>query len=207
MSSRLPVLLIPGDIFANRRPDPVLQQLEDFDDGTVSVNDAFRPLSRYFDRISRPEHLLTAWPRARAGDRGIPPIAARLRSPSARTCRPRRSIIPRAFSNRKSGASTDPSPIREISWDVAAVVRAARSPVIVSGGGMLYSGAEQALARRGQTREATRGAGLALTPSTDQALAALRGMTIRMRMKGCFVGVQARFLKRQLSLPVSTMSQ
>ncbi|MBO6859968.1 thiamine pyrophosphate-binding protein, partial [Roseibium sp.] len=62
--NRIPVLLIPGDVFANRAPDPVLQQVEDFDDGTVSANDCFRPVSRYFDRISRPEHLLTALPRA-----------------------------------------------------------------------------------------------------------------------------------------------
>ena len=62
--NRLPVLFISGDVFANRRPDPVLQQIEDFDDGTVSANDCFKPVTRYFDRISRPEHLLTALPRA-----------------------------------------------------------------------------------------------------------------------------------------------
>src|SRR5881392_3438016 len=62
--NRLPVLLLPGDVFATRRPDPVLQQVEDFADGTVSANDCFRPVSRYFDRITRPEHLLTALPRA-----------------------------------------------------------------------------------------------------------------------------------------------
>ena len=49
---RLPVLFLPGDVFANRRPDPVLQQIEDFGDGTVSANDCFRPVSRYYDRIS-----------------------------------------------------------------------------------------------------------------------------------------------------------
>ena len=48
--NRLPLLLLPGDVFANRRPDPVLQQIEDFGDGTVSANDCFRPVSRYFDR-------------------------------------------------------------------------------------------------------------------------------------------------------------
>ena len=63
-ANRLPVLLIPGDVFATRGPDPVLQQIEDFSDGTVSANDCFRPVSRYFDRISRPEHLLPALPRA-----------------------------------------------------------------------------------------------------------------------------------------------
>ena len=62
--NRLPVLLVPGDVFANRGPDPVLQQIEDFGNGTVSVNDAFKPVSRYFDRIARPEQLLTALPRA-----------------------------------------------------------------------------------------------------------------------------------------------
>src|SRR3954451_11828415 len=62
--NRLPVLLLPGDVFANRVPDPVLQQVEDFGDGTVSANDCFRPVSRYFDRITRPEQILTALPRA-----------------------------------------------------------------------------------------------------------------------------------------------
>ena len=62
--NRLPVLIIPGDVFANRAPDPVLQQIEDWGDGTVSANDAFKPVSRYFDRITRPEQILTALPRA-----------------------------------------------------------------------------------------------------------------------------------------------
>ena len=62
--NRLPVLIVPGDAFGNRAPDPVLQQAEDFGDGTVSVNDCVRPVSRYYDRITRPEHLLTALPRA-----------------------------------------------------------------------------------------------------------------------------------------------
>ncbi len=57
---RLPVLLLPGDIFANRRPDPVLQQIEDFGDGSGSANDCFKPVSRYFDRIMRPEQLIPA---------------------------------------------------------------------------------------------------------------------------------------------------
>ena len=61
--NRLPVLFLPGDVFGSRGPDPVLQQVEDFGDGTVSANDCFRPVSRYYDRISRPEHLLTALPR------------------------------------------------------------------------------------------------------------------------------------------------
>ncbi len=62
--NRIPVLFLPGDVFANRAPDPVLQQIEDFGDGTVSANDAFRSVSRYFDRITRPEQIITALKRA-----------------------------------------------------------------------------------------------------------------------------------------------
>ncbi|MDQ4135233.1 MAG: thiamine pyrophosphate-binding protein, partial [Pseudomonadota bacterium] len=62
--NRLPVLLLPGDVFANRRPDPVLQQIENFSDGTVSANDCFRPVARYFDRITRPEQIIPALQRA-----------------------------------------------------------------------------------------------------------------------------------------------
>src|SRR3954447_22045925 len=61
---RLPVLLLPGDVFANRRPDPVLQQIESFSDGTISANDCFKPVSRYFDRITRPEQIIPALQRA-----------------------------------------------------------------------------------------------------------------------------------------------
>src|SRR6202035_143355 len=62
--NRLPVLFLPGDVFASRAPDPVLQQVEDFHDGGVSANDCFKPVSRYFDRIMHPAQLLTALPRA-----------------------------------------------------------------------------------------------------------------------------------------------
>ena len=59
-ANRLPVLLLPGDVFAGRLPDPVLQQIEDFGDGSMTVNDCFRPVSRYFDRITRPEQIIPA---------------------------------------------------------------------------------------------------------------------------------------------------
>jgi 3D-(3,5/4)-trihydroxycyclohexane-1,2-dione acylhydrolase (decyclizing) len=62
--NRLPVLFLPGDIFVSRAPDPVLQQVEDFGDGTVSANDCLRPVSRYFDRIVHPAQLLSALPQA-----------------------------------------------------------------------------------------------------------------------------------------------
>src|SRR5437879_4699743 len=62
--NRLPVLFLPGDVFLSRAPDPVLQQIEDVHAGSVSANDAFKPLSRYFDRIVHPAQLLTALPRS-----------------------------------------------------------------------------------------------------------------------------------------------
>ena len=63
-ANRLPMLMLCGDTFLTRLPDPVLQQLEVFNDGTVSANDCFKPVSRYFDRILRPEQIMTALPRA-----------------------------------------------------------------------------------------------------------------------------------------------
>src|SRR6476661_2967325 len=62
--NRLPLLLLPGDVFAGRRPDPVLQQVENFADPTVSANDCFRPVSRFWDRITRPEQILQSLPQA-----------------------------------------------------------------------------------------------------------------------------------------------
>ncbi|HEX7720371.1 MAG TPA: thiamine pyrophosphate-binding protein, partial [Woeseiaceae bacterium] len=62
--NRLPVLLLPGDTFASRRPDPVLQQIEDFSAPSVTANDCFRPVARFWDRIVRPEQLLAALPQA-----------------------------------------------------------------------------------------------------------------------------------------------
>ena len=62
--NRLPVLFLPDDVFADRGPDPVLQQMEDWNDATMSVNDCFRPVSRLRDRITRPEQLLASLPRA-----------------------------------------------------------------------------------------------------------------------------------------------
>lgn len=139
--NRLPVLFIPGDVFANRRPDPVLQQIEDFDDGTVSANDAFRPVVRYFDRISRPEHLLTALPRALSvmtdpANCG-PACLAFCQDVQAESHDfPERFFEPRVWRIRR------PKPDLQEVADIAALIRAAKAPVIVSGGGVIYAGAE-----------------------------------------------------------------
>jgi 3D-(3,5/4)-trihydroxycyclohexane-1,2-dione acylhydrolase (decyclizing) len=63
-SNRLPVLLLAGDTFANRRPDPVMQQVEHFGDPTINVNDAFKAVTRYWDRIVHPEQLISSLPQA-----------------------------------------------------------------------------------------------------------------------------------------------
>jgi 3D-(3,5/4)-trihydroxycyclohexane-1,2-dione acylhydrolase (decyclizing) len=143
--NRLPVLLIPGDVFANRGPDPVLQQIEDFDDGTVSANDCFRPVSRYFDRISRPEHLLTALPRAMRvmtdpANCG-PVVLAFCQDVQAEGFDwPEEFFAPTVWHIRR------PEPDARELAEVVAALKAAKAPVIVAGGGVLYSGAEAALA-------------------------------------------------------------
>ncbi|MFQ6774450.1 3D-(3,5/4)-trihydroxycyclohexane-1,2-dione acylhydrolase (decyclizing) [Cereibacter sphaeroides] len=143
--NRLPVLFLPGCVFANRRPDPVLQQIEDFDDGTVSANDCFRPVVRYFDRIQRPEHLLTALPRAlqvMTDPANCGPVClAFCQDVQAEACDyPTRFFAPRVWRIRRP----DPDPVEVEA--VAARLRGARRPVIVAGGGVLYSGAEAELA-------------------------------------------------------------
>ncbi|NGM46639.1 3D-(3,5/4)-trihydroxycyclohexane-1,2-dione acylhydrolase (decyclizing) [Rhodobacter sp. SGA-6-6] len=142
--NRLPVLFVPGDVFANRAPDPVLQQIEDFDDATVSANDCFRPVVRYFDRISRPEHLLTALPRALRvmtdpADCGPVCLAFCQDTQAEAYDYPAEFFEPRVWHIRR------PEPdARELAEAVAAI-RAAQRPLIVAGGGVIYSGAEQTL--------------------------------------------------------------
>jgi len=143
--NRLPVLFIPGDIFANRRPEPVLQQIEDMNDGTVSANDCFRPVSAYFDRIARPEHLLTCLPRALAvmtdpGSCGPVTLAF---------CQDVQAELydyPEAFFEPKAWRIRRPEPDPREVEDLADAIRAARRPVIISGGGVIYSEAEAELA-------------------------------------------------------------
>lgn len=144
--NRLPVLFLPGDVYANRRPDPVLQQIEDFGDGTVSANDCFRPVSRYFDRITRPEHLLSALPRAIAvltdpADCGPVTLAF------CQDVQAEAYDYPEAFfARRLHRLRRQPADPRELD-DLAALLLTAKAPLIVAGGGVRYSQAEAALAR------------------------------------------------------------
>ncbi len=143
--NRLPVLLIPGDVFANRRPDPVLQQVEDFGDGTVSANDCFRPVSRYFDRITRPEQLLTALPRAlrvMTDPADCGPVTLSF----CQDVQAEAWNFPQEFFERKTWRIRRPAADQRDLDDVADMIRLARQPVIVAGGGVIYSEAEQELA-------------------------------------------------------------
>lgn len=149
--NRLPVLLLPGDVFANRVPDPVLQQVEDFQDGTVSANDCFRPVSRYFDRITRPEQLLTALPRALAtlvdpAECGPATLALCQDVQAEAWDYPEAFFRPRTWAMRRQR----PDP-RELDRAVE-VLRAARAPLLIAGGGVHYSGACDTLAAFAERR-------------------------------------------------------
>jgi len=144
--NRLPVLLLPGDIFVSRAPDPVLQQVEDFHDGGVSANDAFKPVSRYFDRIVHPAQLLSALPRA-----------LRVLTDAA-SCGPVTLALPQDVQAQAWDFPADffaprvvtfyaPAPrVDEIERAIERLRRAQR-PLIVAGGGVLYGHATDALQR------------------------------------------------------------
>ena len=140
--NRLPVLLVPGDVFVGHGPDPVLQQLEVPSAGDVSVNDCFRPVSRYFDRISRPEQVI---PAALA--------AMRVLTSPAET-----GAVTLAFPQDVQAEAFDypeelfaervwhvPRPAPEDLGEAVAAIRSCRRPLIVAGGGVIYAEATEAL--------------------------------------------------------------
>jgi 3D-(3,5/4)-trihydroxycyclohexane-1,2-dione acylhydrolase (decyclizing) len=144
--NRLPVLLLPGDIFANRRPAPVLQQLEYPGSQDVSVNDCFRPVSKYWDRINRPEQLLTALPEAMRvladpAETGAVTLAMPEDVQAETGHYPAHFFEKRVYTIERPPAS--PSGLRH----AVALIRAARRPLIVAGGGVHYSDATEALAQ------------------------------------------------------------
>ena len=110
LANRLPVLLLGGDTFASRIPDPVLQQVEHFGNPTTTVNDAFKAVTRYWDRITRPEQICLPCPRPWRRC-SIPPIAARPSSALPRTSRARPTITRPPSSSRSSIAFRAPAPM------------------------------------------------------------------------------------------------
>ena len=144
--NRLPVLFLPGDVYASRRPDPVLQQIETFDDATISANDCFRPVSRWFDRITRPEQLLDAGPRAMStltDPAACGPVTLAL----CQDVQAEAYDYPASFFERRVWRQRRTRPDKHELSRLAAAVRGSKRPLIVAGGGVLYSRAEGALAR------------------------------------------------------------
>ena len=143
-TNRLPVLLLPSDIFATRFPDPVLQQLEDPRSLDISVNDAFKPVSRYWDRINRPEQL-------------IPSLLAAMRvltdpaeTGAVTICLPQDvqaeayDFPARLFDTRVWHVAR-PAPDAAALGRAVAAIKASKHPLVVAGGGVIYSGGSDAL--------------------------------------------------------------
>ncbi|WP_353979569.1 3D-(3,5/4)-trihydroxycyclohexane-1,2-dione acylhydrolase (decyclizing) [Salinicola endophyticus] len=143
--NRLPVLFLPGDTFATRLPDPVLQQVEDFQDLGVTSNDCFRPVSRFFDRITRPEQLLTALPQALRvltdpADCGPVTLALPQDVQTMAYDFPASLFAPQVHRLRRQSPDTAEL---EAALDL---VRQARRPLVIAGGGVHYAQAREALA-------------------------------------------------------------
>src|SRR5829696_1585309 len=145
-SNRLPVLMISGDTFVNRRPDPVMQQVEHFGDPTINVNDAFKAVTRYWDRIVHPEQLISSLPQA----------VATLLDPA--DCGPAFIGLPQdvqeiawdyptAFFEPTIHTVSRPRADRDKLIEAVRLLKSAKRPLIISGGGVRYSGAEDVLGR------------------------------------------------------------
>jgi 3D-(3,5/4)-trihydroxycyclohexane-1,2-dione acylhydrolase (decyclizing) len=142
--NRIPVLLLPGDTFASRLPHPVLQQVEYFGGQDVSVNDAFRPVSRYWDRISRPEQILSSLPEAMRvlldqAETGAVTIAL------PEDVQTMAYDYPAIFFRQRLHRIFRTLPAPAATAEAVQRIRAAKRPLIVAGGGVLYSEASAAL--------------------------------------------------------------
>ena len=143
--NRLPVLLLPGDSYATRRQGPVLQQLQHPVEADASVNDAFRAVSRFFDRITRPEQLLTALPAAmRVLVDPVNTGAVVLSLPQ--DIQSHAYDFPAGFFEERDWSIRRPVPDAAEVATVAELIRSASRPLIIAGGGVVYSGAAEELA-------------------------------------------------------------
>ncbi len=144
--NRVPVLLLPGDIFASRRPAPVLQQLESSQSQDVSVNDCFKPVSRYWDWINRPDQIITALPEAMRvltspAETGAVTLALPQDVQAEAYDYPAALFEPRVWTIARPRAD------RDRLQAAARLLRASRRPLVVAGGGVIYSEATDALRR------------------------------------------------------------
>jgi 3D-(3,5/4)-trihydroxycyclohexane-1,2-dione acylhydrolase (decyclizing) len=142
--NRLPLLLLPGDVFASRRPDPVLQQVEDFTSGTVSANDCLKPVSRYFDRITRPEQLIPALERA-LGVLNDPAECGPVTLALCQDVQTEAYDYPASMFARHVWAPRRQGPDANELAAAAGALRTARRPFAIAGGGVLYAEAEAVL--------------------------------------------------------------
>ncbi len=150
-SNRLPLLILSGDVFANRRPDPVLQQVEHFGNPTVSVNDCFKAVTRYWDRITHPEQIISSLPQAVAtmldpADCG--PAFLGL-------CQDTQELAfdyPKAFFEPRKHVMPRPRPDQSRLAEAVEKIKKARRPLLICGGGVHYSRAEQAVAQFAERR-------------------------------------------------------
>ena len=150
-ANRLPVLLISGDTFAHRLVDPVLQQVENFDDPTITVSDTFKPVTRYWDRITRPEQILQSLPQALAvmldpADCG-PAYIGLPQDVAAEAY-----DYPAAFFADRTHHIRRPGPDQREVEAAAQALAAAERPLLIAGGGVHYSGAVDALRAFAETR-------------------------------------------------------
>lgn len=150
-ANRLPVLLLSGDSFENRVPDPVMQQVEHFGNPTVTVNDAFRAVTRYWDRISLPEQIIGSLPQAVAtmldpADCG--PAFLGL----CQDTQEKAFDYPEAFFAPRLWEIPRPRPDRRAVARAADVLKGAKAPLLISGGGVRYSGASEAVAEFARKR-------------------------------------------------------
>lgn len=143
-ANRLPILILAGDTFTNRRPDPVMQQVEHFGNPTINVNDAFKAVTRYWDRIVHPEQIISSLPQAVAtmldpADCG-PAFIALPQDVQEIAC-----DYPEEFFEEKIHAIPRPRPDKDRLAEAIRLIKGAKRPLIISGGGVRYSGAEKLL--------------------------------------------------------------
>ncbi|WP_031527522.1 3D-(3,5/4)-trihydroxycyclohexane-1,2-dione acylhydrolase (decyclizing) [Dyadobacter crusticola] len=142
--NRLPVLLLPGDIFASREPNPVLQQLESASTQDISVNDCFKPVSKYWDRINRPEQLIYSLPEVmRVLTSQAEMGAVTLSMPQ--DVQTHAYDFPESLFQKKVWHVGRPRPDVPTVQKAAEWIKASKNPVIVAGGGTIYSGASETL--------------------------------------------------------------
>jgi len=142
--NHIPVLFMPGDVFACRQPDPVLQQVEDSTNGTVSANDAFKPVSRYWDRITRPEQVMTAFINAmRVLTDPVTAGAVTIALPQ--DVQGEAYDYPVEFFEKRVHFQERRAPAKEQIERAAAMILAAKKPLVICGGGVRYSGAGREL--------------------------------------------------------------